>query len=225
MGGPASIKRHTGVESVGNVSPVSSDPSIQPSRMLPENSKLLLARQIEVSISPTYQVPTVDFSAAADSEHAFPVALDPIKVPKGCFPIEVVQFWRGEFKRGSPLPLHWAIVVRTSASRGNCHEIVGDMNTFATQDRFDIPLLHDEDWRGSHIVGYVSPARMDDLSNHIALVPVVRRRWSWNCQNWVYDVLEGLRDPGGMYVDEKLTFGKLQAQMMYLLEAWERADI
>ncbi|KAN0092550.1 hypothetical protein V8E55_003334, partial [Tylopilus felleus] len=147
------------------------------------------------------------------------------QVPPGCYAIEVVQSWRGEVKRGMPYPLHWAIVVRTSAERGNTHEIVGDMNTYATQDRFNFPLRMNDDWRGSHVVGYVSPDRMDDLLNHIALIPVVHRRWSWNCQNWVYDVLQGLKKPGEMYTDERLTFSKLQTHMFYLLEAWEAGDI
>ena len=147
-----------------------------------------------------------------------------MQVPPGCFPIEVVQFWRGEYKPGHPLPLHWSIIVRTSAERGNCHEIVGDMDTYTTQDRFNIPLQNGEDWRGSHVAGYVSPTRLDDLLNHIALVPVIRHRWGWNCQNWVYDVLKGLKDPE-LYTDAKLTFGKLQTQMWSLLEAWEVGDI
>lgn len=158
------------------------------------------------------------------TEYSFPTALDPVQVPPGCYPIEVVQFWRGEYRRGHPLPLHWSIFVRTSATRGNCHEIVGDMETFATQDRFDIPFLNTDDWRGSHVVGYVAPGRLDDLLNHIALVPVVRHRWGWNCQNWVYEVLKGLKNPG-LYTDEKLTFGKLQTHMLCLLEAWEVGDI
>ncbi|KAI9460286.1 hypothetical protein HD554DRAFT_2041665 [Boletus coccyginus] len=160
----------------------------------------------------------------SDRMPPLPAALDPVRVPPGCFPIEVVQFWRGEYRRGHPLPLHWSILVRTSAQRGNYHEIVGDMNTYATQDRLDIPLQNGDDWRGSHVVGYVSPTRLDDLLNHIALVPVVRHLWGWNCQNWVFDVLRGLKDPE-MYTDAELTFGKLQMQMFYLLEAWEVGDI
>ncbi|KAH0833398.1 hypothetical protein J3R83DRAFT_12503 [Lanmaoa asiatica] len=157
-------------------------------------------------------------------ESPFPTVLDPVQVPPGYFPIEVVQFWRGEYTRGRPLPLHWAIIVRTSALRGNCHEIVGDINTYATQDRIDIPLHERDDWRGSHVIGYVSPDRMDDLLNHIALVPVVRHRWTWNCQNWVYEALEGLNDED-LYTDVNLTFAALQTQMCCLLEAWEVGDI
>ncbi|KAF8120105.1 hypothetical protein EV363DRAFT_1481544 [Boletus edulis] len=158
------------------------------------------------------------------TESPFPIALDPVKVPSGFFPIEVVQFWRGEYKKRIPFPLHWSIIVRTSADRGNCHEIVGDMDTYATQDRLDTPLRFGDDWRGSHVVGYVSPPRMDDLLNHIALVPVLRHRSGWNCQNWVYDVLKGLKSPD-LYTDENLTFGKLQTQMWCLLEAWEVGEI
>ena len=161
---------------------------------------------------------------APTTVYPFPTVLDPVQVPPGCFPIEVVQFWRGEYTPGYPLPLHWAIVVRTSAQHGNCHEIVGDTNTYTTQDRFDILLQERGDWRGSHVVGYVSPTRLDALLNHIALVPVVRQRWTWNCQNWVYDVLRGLHDPD-LYTDVNLTFGALQTQMWCLLEAWEVGDI
>lgn len=156
--------------------------------------------------------------------YPFPTILDPVQVPPGYFPIEVAQFWRGEYRPGQPLPLHWSIIVRTSAERGNSHEIVGDTDTYATQDRFDIPLQHGEDWRGSHVVGYVSPDRLDGLLNHIALVPVVRHRWSWNCQNWVYEALQGL-NRSGLYTDVNMTFGSLQTQMCCLLEAWEMGDI
>ncbi|KAG8212840.1 hypothetical protein J3R82DRAFT_11141 [Butyriboletus roseoflavus] len=157
-------------------------------------------------------------------ESPFPTVLDPVRVPPGYFPIEVVQFWRGEYRPRHPLPLHWAIIVRTSPERGNCHEIVGDIDTYATQDRFDIPLLKGGDWRGNHVIGYVSPARLDDLLNHIALVPVVRHRFGWNCQNWVYEALKGLRDPE-LYTDASMSFGTLQTQMWCLLDAWEVADI
>ena len=147
-----------------------------------------------------------------------------MRVPPGCFPIEVVQFWRGEYRPRYPLPLHWAIIVRTSAQRGNCHEIVGDMETYATQDRFDIPLYKGDDWRGNHVIGYVSPTRLEDLLNHIALVPVVRHRLSWNCQNWVYEALKGLKGPE-LYTDANMTFETLQTQMWCLLDAWEMGDI
>lgn len=172
-------------------------------------------------------VPTVPADPIADpapTSYPFPAILDPVQVPPGCYPIEIVQFWRGEYRPGQPLPLHWSIIVRTSAKRGNSHEIVGDIDSYATQDRFDIPLQYGADWRGSHVVGYVSPARMDDLLNHIALMPVVRGRWSWNCQNWVYEALKGLKDKE-MYTDVNMTFGSLQTHMMCLLEAWEVGDI
>ncbi|KAG8212841.1 hypothetical protein J3R82DRAFT_11142 [Butyriboletus roseoflavus] len=157
-------------------------------------------------------------------ESLLPTILDPVQVPPGFFPIEVVQYWRGEYIPGCPIPLHWAIIVRTSARRGNSHEIVGDMNTFTTQDCFNIPLQERDDWRGGHVIGYVSPARLDDLLNHIALVPVVRHRWTWNCQTWVYEVLKGLNDPE-LYTDVNLTLGALQTQMSCLLEAWELGEI
>ena len=160
------------------------------------------------------------------AEYPFPTILDPVCVPKGHYPIEVVQFWRGEYLTGRPLPLHWAIIVRTSPQRGNCHEIVGDMHTYTTQDRFNILLPGEKhkDWRGSHVVGYVSPSRLDQLLDHIALVPVVRQRWTWNCQNWVYDALYGLNHPG-LYTDVNMTFGALQTHMCCLLEAWELGEI
>ena len=152
------------------------------------------------------------------------MVLEPIKVPEGCYPIEVVQFWRGQYATHKPHPLHWAIIVRTSAYRGNRHEIVGNTETYSTQDAFDIPLYETKDWRGSHVVGYVAPAQMNDLLNRIALVPVVRNRWTWNSQNWVYEALEGLRH-AKLYTDVDMTFGSLQTQMSCLLEAWELGDI
>ncbi|KAN0092551.1 hypothetical protein V8E55_003335 [Tylopilus felleus] len=156
--------------------------------------------------------------------YPFPTPLKPVQVPLGCYPIEVVQFWRGEVVRGYHFPLHWAIIVRTSAERGNTHEIIGDMNTFATLDRFNTSLHTRDDWRGSHVVGFVSPARLDQLLNRIALVEVVRGRWAWNCQNWVHEALHGLNYPG-LYTDVNMTFAALQTQMACLLEAWEIGDI
>ncbi|KAF8124723.1 hypothetical protein EV363DRAFT_1353507 [Boletus edulis] len=157
-------------------------------------------------------------------EYSFPTVLQPVKVPQGYYPIQVVQFSRGEYPHGHPYPMHWAIVVRTSADRGNRHEIVGDKHTYMTQARFDIPLGQTMEWRGSHTIGYVSPNRLNDLLNHIALVPVIRERWTWNCQNWVYDVLKGLNDIE-MYTDVDMTLGHLQTHMLRLWEAWEEGDI
>lgn len=157
-------------------------------------------------------------------EYPFPSVLDPVKVPAGYYPIEVVQYWRGEYAPGRPLPLHWAIIVRTSEKRGNRHEIVGDSETYTTQDRFDVPLYETGDWRGGHVIGYVAPVRLDDLMTHVALVPVVRHRWTWNCQNWVFDALKALHCED-LYTDVNMTLGALQTQMSFLLEAWEVGDI
>ncbi|KAG6378307.1 hypothetical protein JVT61DRAFT_14028 [Boletus reticuloceps] len=38
-----------------------------------------------------------------------------VQVPPGCYPLELVQFWRNEYKRGQPYPLHWALFVRTAS--------------------------------------------------------------------------------------------------------------
>ncbi|KAF8550898.1 hypothetical protein OG21DRAFT_359101 [Imleria badia] len=53
------------------------------------------------------QVPTPSHTPTAP-------ALTPVQVPPGCYPIELVQFWRNEYKRGHPIPLHWALFVRTA---------------------------------------------------------------------------------------------------------------
>ncbi|KAF8414788.1 hypothetical protein L210DRAFT_3590497, partial [Boletus edulis BED1] len=37
-----------------------------------------------------------------------------VQVPPGCYPLELVQFWRNEYKHGQPFPLHWALFMRTA---------------------------------------------------------------------------------------------------------------
>ena len=177
------------------------------------------------ALAPTSPAPQAP-APTPTSGYPFPAILDPVQVPAGFYPIEVTQFWRGEYAPGRPLPLHWSIVVRTAARRGNTHEIVGDTDTYATQDRFDVALSETGDWRGAHVVGYVAPDKLDALWTHIALVQVVRGRLSWNCQNWVYEVLRALPNGSEIYTDAAtVRLETLQTHMMCLLDAWEMGDI
>jgi len=153
--------------------------------------------------------------------------LEPVRVPPGCYPIEVVQFWRGERAPGYPLPLNWSILVRTSEDYGDWHELVGDTYTYAMDTRFEVPLEgleQREDWRGSHVVGYVAPYRAHHLWRRMRGTPVVRHDWTWNTQNWVCDALQGMWDRD-MYVDVNLTLASMQTQMCCILEAWELGEL
>ncbi|KAH7888507.1 hypothetical protein F5I97DRAFT_1802748 [Phlebopus sp. FC_14] len=151
-------------------------------------------------------------------------ALGTVQVPAGCFPIEVVQFWRGEKAPGRPYPLHWAIFVRTAPGRGNYYQVVGNMDTFAASFTRNVPLQNPHAWRGSHLVGWVAPSFLHVLERHFALVPVIRYSREWNCQNWVREALRGVNSPH-IYVDVHLSMAGLQTQMCCLLEAWEMGDI
>ncbi|KIJ19159.1 hypothetical protein PAXINDRAFT_97186 [Paxillus involutus ATCC 200175] len=160
----------------------------------------------------------------SSSSVPFAAALDPVQVPPGCFPIEVVQFWRGERSPRRPYPLHWAIFVRTSPGRGNYYQVAGNIDTFTVDARYNVPLQNREAWRGSHVVGYVAPSHLHNLEVHLAQIPVVRHCRDWNCQNWVYDALKRLNFQE-LYTDVHLSMSRLQTQMCCLLEAWEIGEI
>ncbi|KIJ67987.1 hypothetical protein HYDPIDRAFT_25439 [Hydnomerulius pinastri MD-312] len=151
-------------------------------------------------------------------------ALNAVRVPPGCFPIEVVQFWRGEKAPGRPFPLHWAIFVRTFPGRGNYYEVVGNTDTFTPTVTHNVPERNPSAWRGTHVVGFVAPSHLHVLERHLGQVPVVRHCREWNCQNWVYDGLKRLNWEN-LYTDVHLNMARLQTQMCCLLEAWEMGEI
>ena len=162
--------------------------------------------------------------------------LNPITVPQGCHPIELVQFWRGEYKRGQPHPLHWALFLRTArrsaavpldAPRGNFYEVVGTQDTYTAQFLQQVTFEPDGlgDWRGTHVIGWVSPGQVGVFERAVRQVPVWRHRPDWRSQQWVYDVVRAV---GGSYQGvhmSDVTFVVLHKHMGRLLDAWERGDI
>ncbi|KAG1715750.1 hypothetical protein ID866_1418 [Astraeus odoratus] len=157
---------------------------------------------------------------------SFPYAtvLTPVTVPAGFFPIEVVQFWRGERAPGQPFPLHWALFVRISGWHGNYYHVLGNIDTFMVVIDRNKQQRDTELWRGSHTVGYVAPHHLAALEAAVCRVPIVRHDPNWNGQKWVSDALRTLRSVN-ILVDPEVTMAKLQTQMASLLEAWENGEI
>lgn len=180
-----------------------------------------------------------------------PPILSPVAVPAGCYPIELAQFWRDEYKRGQPYPLHWALFVRTAprlastrstagtaaamgrprhastTPRGNFYELAGTEDTYTTQLMQGVTFEPDmvADWRGSHVIGWVSAGQLGVFEGVVRQVQVFRHRADWRSQHWVYEVVRAI---GGNYQGvfmDGVAFGGLQAHMGKLLDAWERGDI
>lgn len=154
----------------------------------------------------------------------YATVLTPMRVPLGHFPIEIVQYWRGERAPGQPFPLHWAIFVRTAGSIGNYYHVLGNIDTFSVAIERNIQQTIRGSWRGSHIVGFVAPHHLAALENALYRVPVVRYDPSWNTQKWVHEALRTLRSLN-FFVDPEVTMAKLQTQMACLIEAWENGEI
>ncbi|KAG8213581.1 hypothetical protein J3R82DRAFT_10249 [Butyriboletus roseoflavus] len=64
--------------------------------------------------APGYTTGAAPPAVPVPSHTPTPPVLNPVQVPPGHYPIEVIQFWRDEYKRGQPFPLHWALFVRTA---------------------------------------------------------------------------------------------------------------
>lgn len=178
----------------------------------------------------------------------------PVQVPPGCYPIELVQFWRNEYKRGQPIPLHWALFVRTAppapqrastssvhgpargrsncqtttqTPRGNFYELVGSPDTYTAQFLSSIHFEPEAlpDWRGTHVIGWVHPTQLGVFERVVKQVQVWRHRPDWRCQHWVYEVVSAIgASHPGVFTDG-VTFVGLQRQMGRLLDAWENGDI
>ncbi|KAH0827388.1 hypothetical protein J3R83DRAFT_4041 [Lanmaoa asiatica] len=185
--------------------------------------------------------------------------LNPVQVPPSCYPIELAQFWRGEYKRGQPFPLHWALFVRTAppsvspssssgphgsaharqrraattttttptVPRGNFYELVGTPDTYTAQFlpsvTFEPEML--ADWRGTHVIGWVSPGQLHVFERVVKQVPVWRHRPDWWSQQWVYEVVRAVGVSYQGVLMDGVSFGGLQRHMGRLLEAWENGDI
>lgn len=173
--------------------------------------------------------------------------LNAVQVPSGHYPIELAQFWRDEYRRGQPFPLHWALFVRTaprppsagqgrsrrltatipSTPRGNFYELVGSPDTYTAQFLYNVAFEPDmlPDWRGTHVIGWVSPGQLSMFEMAVKQVPVWRHRPDWRSQQWVYDVVRAVgTNYQGVFM-EGATFGGLQRHMGRLLDAWENGDI
>jgi len=170
--------------------------------------------------------------------------LAPVQVPPGCYPIEIVQFWRNESKRGQPFPLHWALFLRTappsptprarsghhvpsSTPRGNFYELAGSTDTYTAQFLSNVTFSPETlpDWRGTHVIGWVHPAQLGVFERVARQAPVWRHRPDWRCQQWVYEVVRAVGgNYQGLFMDG-VTFVELQKHMGRLLDAWENGDI
>ena len=194
------------------------------------------------------QVPApVPFLVPTPSHTPIPTApvLPPVQVPPGCYPIELVQFWRGEYKRGQPVPLHWALFVRTAPAparargrrataattpgtpRGNFYELAGNTDTYTAQFLSNVTFEPEglPDWRGTHVIGWVHPAQLGVFERAARQVQVWRHRPDWLCQQWVHEVVRTVGGQHhGVFMDG-VTFVALQKHMGRLLEAWENGDI
>lgn len=154
----------------------------------------------------------------------FAGVLIPVRVPPGCFAIEVVQFWRGERSRDSPFPLHWALFVRTSGRNGNYYHVLGNTDTFTVVAERNQVQRQTDLWRGNHTIGYIPPHQLGAFEAYLSCVPVIRHDPTWNSQQWVNDALRTLRSYH-FFIDVEITMAKLQTQMVCLLEAWELGEI
>ncbi|KAF8441653.1 hypothetical protein L210DRAFT_788092, partial [Boletus edulis BED1] len=153
-----------------------------------------------------------------------------VQVPPGCYPLELVQFWRNEYKHGQPFPLHWALFMRTAPPPP---PLVGAPDTFTAQFLATVAFSPEmlPDWRGTLVVGWVHPAAVRAFERVARGVRVWRQRPEWRCQEWVFEVLcalgeeERKRKAQADWRIEGWTFPGLQRQMGKLLDAWENGDI
>ncbi|KAI9572300.1 hypothetical protein HD554DRAFT_2015360, partial [Boletus coccyginus] len=166
--------------------------------------------------------------------------------------IEIVQFWRNEYKRGQPFPLHWALFLRTapgsptpgpsthgsararsshhgpgSTPRGNFYELAGGTDTYTAQFLSNVTFSPETlpDWRGTHVIGWVHPTQLGVFESVVRQVPVLRHLPDWRCQQWVYEVVRAVGvSYQGLFMDG-VAFVELQRHMGRLLDAWENGDI
>ncbi|KAH7911993.1 hypothetical protein BJ138DRAFT_1149408 [Hygrophoropsis aurantiaca] len=139
------------------------------------------------------------------------------------YPIEVIQFWRGEDANGRPHPLDWIIRIRTSPERGNIFQVIGDIDTFELIYVRDHPYNQDL-WRGTRVVGAVPAELLPRLEDIFAHVAVIRHDEDWNPHVWVWECIRRLRKHR-FQIDVHLNEFSLQTAMVCLLESWEMGEI
>ncbi|KAF8889297.1 hypothetical protein BD779DRAFT_1785431 [Infundibulicybe gibba] len=96
---------------------------------------------------------------------------------------------------------HWAIVVMTEPKilHGVAYQVTGSTLTYSVKQPESIKLLETQEYLGRVLVGkvhqdWVSGPESTSLSTILQDTPVDKGNLRWNCQNWVVDGLQRLRD-------------------------------
>jgi len=143
------------------------------------------------------------------------------------YDLYLTQTWRGKDSEGKVLPLHWALTVKISGTDdepvGNLYNAAGNIDTFF-YERLTGISLRNPNWRGSLLVCTFPEDQLLVLEEIMSETPVIRLDYNWNCQNWVWTSLRGLRH-AGFEVRPNMTWAGLRTEMDALLEAWENGDI
>ena len=144
----------------------------------------------------------------------------PLHVPKGCLPIQIVQFHHTATIYGGSCPNHWALFVPTSRAPGigNYYEFILRSGAYATQSVFNTALLGRAE-RGSFTVGYLPARLMPILEMWLNLVRTEHIRDCWAPQQWVWEALKTIEHHSDICIT-KMSWGDLNLQMSYVEAAW-----
>ncbi|TFK56186.1 hypothetical protein OE88DRAFT_1652821 [Heliocybe sulcata] len=91
---------------------------------------------------------------------------------------------------------HWALLLPTTNQSYVAYQISGSTDTYEVKPPEDVRPAEDSTYLGKVEVGHVENDQREKLEKAVQAIAVTRGDLSWNCQNWIIEVLGKLKAEG-----------------------------
>ena len=91
---------------------------------------------------------------------------------------------------------HWSFLLDTSEGCAITYQLTGSTNTYELKEPEEIEILESQTYLGRVVVGTIDTAKQGQLLNLLKKVPITRGNLQWNCQNWIAEALQALKENG-----------------------------
>ena len=120
---------------------------------------------------------------------------------------------------------HWSLVVPLSRSHAHVFQLEGNYDTFRYEYSYDNKFSESESssMRGGVRIGEIQPDAVLWLREKLREVRVVRHDPDFDCQNWILEAIQCLKDVGGI-IYSGITERGVRQGLYEEKERWEAAD-
>lgn len=118
---------------------------------------------------------------------------------------------------------HWSLVVPLSRSSAHIFQLEGNYDTFRYEYSYVDKFSESSSMRGGVRIGEIRPDAVLWLKEKLRDVRVVRHDPEFDCQNWVLEAIQLLKDVGGI-IYSGITERGVRHELYEEKERWEVAD-